>query len=287
LDELVAWLLADEMGRHKLASLVFCMLSTSVLAAHLDWRLHRLAARRRWTVRPTWVRYWLVESAKLFFCVGVPLVVLARGALVREMGLPVTLIGPSGALLSDSGSSGFWIARGLAWLEVTDVQGLVRLGTGVAAGIGALAVLVALWVWYARAVLPSAGNVVERLPVVAWWDALRQAVLAQFLWAFYRGFALLLCSDRAQAALLALALISIRWALHPRHWQDLFSSRGYRVVLEWMLALFTVVISLVTNQLWLLIGMHTLWVWGSGRLLAHLSERMPEKAVLSVTRPSL
>ena len=125
------------------------------------------------------------------------------------------------------------------------------------------------------------------MPAVLWWDALKQALLAQFLWAFYRGFALLVVPHRTQAAFLALALISIPWALDPRHWYDLFSPRGYRVVLEWMLALLTVVVSLVTNQLWFLIGMHVLWVWVSGRLLAHLSERILERTVPSVSRPTL
>jgi hypothetical protein len=109
---------------------------------------------------------------------------------------------------------------------------------------------------------------------VSWWEALRQALLAQFLWAFYRGYALLLLPNRAQAAMLALALISIPLALHPQHRRDLFSVRGYRVVGEWLLALLTVLVSLATDQLWFLVVMHTLWVWIGGRLLAHLSERL-------------
>ena len=102
----------------------------------------------------------------------------------------------------------------------------------------------------------------------------------QFLWAFYRGFALLLVPHRAQAALLGLALISIPWVLDPRHGHELLSPRGYQVVLKWMLVFLTVVVSLTTYQLWFLIGMHALWVWISGRVLAHLSERALEKAAL-------
>jgi hypothetical protein len=286
LDDLVAWLLGDEMGRDKLALLVICMLSISVLVAHLSWRLRRSGGPRLRMARGTWVGFWLVESCKLFFWVGIPLVVLARGALVREMGVPVTLVEPIDAPLSEPASSWHWIARGLAWIEVTDVQGLVRMGAGLVAGGGALVVLVAVWVWYVRAVLPSASLAIEPLPAVAWWDALRQAFLAQFLWAFYRGFALLLVPQRVQGALLGLALISAQWALDPRNWHELFSSRGYRVVLQWMLAFFTVVVSLVTNQLWFLIGMHALWVWVSGRLLAHLSRRLLERAAPSVSRPT-
>jgi hypothetical protein len=82
---------------------------------------------------------------------------------------------------------------------------------------------------------------------------------------------------------LALALISIPWMLDPRHWHDLFSPRGYRVVQAWMLGFFTVVVSLATDQLVVLIGMHVLWVWGSARLLALLAERSPKQAASTLT----
>jgi hypothetical protein len=96
--------------------------------------------------------------------------------------------------------------------------------------------------------------------------------MAQLLWAFYRGFAFILVADRVQATLLSLALISIPWALNPRYRRDLFSTRGYWVVQQWLLALLTALVSLTTNQLWFLILVHFLWVWLGGRLLAHLSE---------------
>jgi hypothetical protein len=121
----------------------------------------------------------------------------------------------------------------------------------------------------------------EAPPAVSWWDALRQAILAQFLWAFYRGFALFVISERTQAALFALAVISVPWVLSPRHWHDLFSTRGYVHVREWLLALFTVLVSITTNQLWFLVVLHTLWIWGSGRLLAHLVERSSREAAVT------
>jgi hypothetical protein len=197
------------------------------------------------------------------------------------MGVPITLVGSADALSGDSRWN--WITRGLAWLEVTDAQGVIRLGAGLAVGMGALLALVVVWVWYARTVLPAAGLALESPDAVPWWDALRQALLAQFLWAFYRGFALLVVPHRAQAGLLGLALISIPWALDPRHWHDLFSARGDRVVLEWVLALFTVLVSLAANQLWLLVALHALWVWVSGQLLAYLSERSVDRSALRST----
>jgi hypothetical protein len=202
--------------------------------------------------------------------------------MVREMGLPATLVGPAN-LPHEGGALGWsWLARGLAWLEMSDTRGLVRLGAGLALGIGALAVLAAVWVWYVRAVLAPAKLALEAPPSVPWWDALRQAILAQFLWAFYRGFALLVIPDRAQSALFALALISIPWVLSPRYLHDLLSTRGYLYVLEWLLALFTVLVALTTDQLWFLIVLHTLWVWGSGRLLTYLVERLSGETAVTL-----
>jgi hypothetical protein len=266
----LAWLLDGELGRDKLALLVLCTLSISVLAAQVRWRLRRSPILKRGILGRTWVGRWLLESLRLFFCVGIPLTLLGRGALVREMGLPLTLVGEVQA--GDAVPAWTWISRVLAWLELTDALSLARLGAGLAVGVGALVTLVAVWVWYERTVLASADFRFEGRPGVSWADAVRQALLAQFLWAFYRGVSLLLVPQRAQAALLALGLISIPWALHPRHRRDLLSTRGYQVVQEWLLALFTVLVSLATNQLWFLIVMHTLWVWVSGRLLAHLAE---------------
>lgn len=274
----LAWLLAGDLGRDKLALLVLCMLAISVLSAHVSWRLRRPASGQRRIRERIWVARWLVACLQVFFCVGIPLGVLARGALVREMGLPVTLVGPASSSFEDAPFAWPWLVRGLAWLELADAQGLVRLGTGLALGVGALAVLGAVWLWYARAVLAPANLALAMRPLVPWWDALRQAILAQFLWAVYRGFALLVIPDRTQAALFALALISIPGALSPRHSHDLLSMRGYLIVQEWLIALFTVLISITINQLWLLIVLHALWVWGSGRLLTHLVERSSREA---------
>jgi hypothetical protein len=270
----MVWLLADDLGRDKLILLVLCMLSLSVLSAHVRRTPKTLGASQG----RGWARQWLGVCWRLCLSLGIPLGVLMRGALVREMGVPVTLIEPLGSTATDGGAIGPWLVRGLAWMELSDVQGVVRLGAGLAAGIVALLVLSAVWVWYARAVLASEGLTFDVLPSVPWWAVLWQAFLAQIPWAFYRGFALSIVPDRAQAALLGLTLISLPWALDPQHRRDLFTPRGYRVVLEWLLALSTVLVSLVANKLWLLVVMHGLWVWTSGRLLAHLSERFLQEA---------
>ena len=274
MSDYLVWLLGDDLGRDKLVLLVVLMLSLSVVSAQLRWRLRQSPkVQRAGGQGRGWARRWLGACWQLCLSLGIPLGVLMRGALVREMGVPFTLVEPAGSTVTEGGWAWPWLARGLAWMELSDAQGVVRLGAGLAVGFGALLVLGAVWVWYARAVLAPEGLAFEVLSAVPWWDALRQALLAQIPWAFYRGFALSVVPDRAQAALLGLALISVPWALDPQHRRDLFAPRGYRVVLEWLLALSTVLVSLATNQLWFLVAMHGLWVWFSGRLLAHLAER--------------
>jgi hypothetical protein len=273
MDELLTWLLADDLGRDKLALLMLCVLAMSVLAAQLRWRLRARAGQRKDAAGPTWTGRWLAETIRVLYCVGIPLGVLWRGALVREMGLPVTLVGPTYLLAGDGASAWSWTARLLAWLQYTDAQPRVQLGAGLAAGLGAMLALIAVWVWYGRTVMLPSG-LAHHIPfAVPWWTALRQALMSQFLWALYRGFVASLVPNRTQAAVFALALISIPWALDPSRRRDLLSARGYLVVQEWLLALFTVLVSLVANLLWFLILMHTLWVWVGARLLAHLSER--------------
>jgi hypothetical protein len=284
LGELLAWLLADDLGRDKLALLVLCTLAMSVLASQLSWRLRRGVGRWRGAAGRTWAGRWLAECIRLFFCVGIPLGVIWRGALVREMGLPATLVAPIGLSRVNDAFSWSSAVRWLAWLELTDLRALARLSAGLAVGTGALVALVVVWVWYARTVHIPVGRVVDTRRAVHWWDALRQALSAQFLWALYRGFAYSLVPNRAQAGMFALALISIPWALNPWHWHDLPSPRGHQVVQVWLLALFSVLVSLTANLLWFLILMHTLWVWVSGRLLAHLLEHsVGEAGITSVS----
>ena len=128
-------------------------------------------------------------------------------------------------------------------------------------------VLVIAWVWYSRAVL--AGTDVQAPTAVSWWEALRHALMAQLLWALYRGFSLTVVPNPAQAALVALALISLPWFLDRQRRYDLFTWRGYLVVQDWLLALGTVLVALAMNALWFLLLMHVLWVWGGSRVLAH------------------
>jgi hypothetical protein len=201
----------------------------------------------------------------LFYYVGIPLVVLWRGALVREMGIPTTLVG-----LAPVGSWDGIVV--LSLLGITEAGDAYRLLRGLAVGGGTLGALIVLWVWYARTILcTTEPGFSDPLPSVPWWEALRGALFLQLLWALYRGFAAMLIPNHVYAAFASLALVSIPWMLDPRRWHDLFTPRGYLVVQDWLFALLTVFVSLTTQALWFLILVHVLWRWVSGRVLAHLS----------------
>ena len=266
------WLLSDDLGQDKVALLVLCMLAIYVLSAQLDWRLRRAAtgsgAAGREAVsvlERSWFGRWTGQTLRLFYYVGIPLVVLWRGALVREMGIPTTFVGF--APVGNWGGAAVLSLLGLA--EARDVYHLLR---GLAVGGGSLCVLVVLWGWYARTILSAAETgPSDPLPAIPWWEALRGALFLQLLWALYRGFAMVLIANRVYAAFASLALVSIPWVLDPRRWHDLFTPQGYLVVQDWLFALLTVLVSLTTHALWVLILLHALWRWVGGRVLAHLS----------------
>jgi hypothetical protein len=259
----LAWLLSDPLGREKLALLALCMLAASVLSGHLTWRWAR--GRREKGVVAALGRSWLgragAQVLRACYYVGIPLAVLARGSLVREVGVPA--IWPGG--------------ENLVWhlLGITQIDDLLHLGASLAIGIGALGVLVALWSWYARwmaASMPVAGS-----PwMVPWWVALREALFLQLVWALYRGIASMWVETPVYVSYTSFGLVALSWALSParRHaLQD--PSLSPIAVQDWLFALFTAFVSLTLQSVWVLILLHTLWAWASGRVLAHLGSAHP------------
>jgi hypothetical protein len=188
--------------------------------------------------------------------VGIPAAVLWRGALLSQIGLPSTYTGDQ---LGDA------ILRALS---VAGMQDARLVGSGITIAAETLGLLIAVWVWYVRTVRGDRSTLSD----VPWWKALREATYMQALWAFYRGVASAWGADRLHVALISLGLITVGWLLDPQRRHDLFASQGYLVTLEWTCALFTAVVSMVLPVLWVLVLMHTLWIWVSGRLLMRLSQ---------------
>jgi hypothetical protein len=263
----LAWLLSPELGRAQFALLVVCTLAMRVLAATLVWRLFYLGTGHKFVVSigHSWIGQWAVQITRLLYYVGIPLATLGRRDL-RQMGLPGTLAGVQG------GDLVFYL------LGVDKTQDLMQVGVGIAMGVGALALLVAVWVWYAR-VLPSAGE----WPAVPWWKALREAFFLQVLWAFYRSFVSTLTLDGIYVAFSGLALVAVSWLFDPLRRSGAYSAyRGYVVAQDWMFALFTALMAIEIDSLWLLVLMHSVWLWAGDQVLRSVS-RFPAR---STPRPS-
>jgi hypothetical protein len=260
---LLDWLLSAPFGNEKLALLVLCMVGIHVLSAQLAWRMgsnaHSLGCFGR-----LWLGRWVVQVLRLVYYVGVPLVVLWRGVLDgelnREMGIATTYVGPW-----DS-------AFPLLLLGLGEPESIRQLSVGAAIGGVSLGALFVIWMWYGRAVLaeeaPGESGAARAVP---WWSALREALYAQSLWALYRTLAATLTTDRVTVVFAGLGLITALWILDPRKRHDLAGARAHLVVQDWLFALFTAFLSLYVRTFWLLVVMHTLWIWFSGRLLAYLS----------------
>jgi hypothetical protein len=270
MDALWVWLLSDALGPEKLALLVVCMVGIYALSAQLAWRFKRVSADGGplAIAGRSWFGQWVVQVLRLFYHVGVPLTVIWRGALQREMGIATTYVGRWDASLL------------LLLLGLGESQQVLYLGTGVAIGGLVLGVLLIVWSWYTRVALAWVGSQETRIaPAVTWWAALQEALYLQLLWALYRGVAAQLIADRLQAAFVGLALVTVSWILNPQRRRDLWSPGGYLVVQDWLFALFTAFLSLTVQALWFLVLMHTLWIWFSGRVMSHLTRSGLHQAV--------
>lgn len=241
--DLLTWVLAPELGQDKLALLVLCSAGLYVLLANLAWRLQ---PGRSWFART------LIQILRLAYSVGILGIVLWRGALVEQIGVPTTYL-----------DSGGMLGLGIQFFGLGSAEQLAQLGRGVAWSAGGLCVLIALWVWYARAV-PSVRVVPSPRPL---WSALWEAILLQAQWAFYRGVVLLFTNNRLHSASLSLALVTLCWLFSPQRRHDLFTGHGHRVVEDWVCALLTSLLSLSVSLPWLFVAAHTLWLWVGNRVL--------------------
>ena len=167
--------------------------------------------------RGSWLGRLLLQAGRLCYYVGLPVSALWRGGLYAEMGIPTTL-------------AGNWASAPLdLLLALTKTSSLADLGQATALSLATLALLLGIWIWYAR-VSPLTGDVVCPTP---WWEVIREAVYAQMLWAFYRGIAAQWMDDPAYASFAGLAVVGASWVLNPlrRHRVDV------PVVADWILAL--------------------------------------------------
>ncbi|MFL7809879.1 MAG: hypothetical protein AB8I80_14685 [Anaerolineae bacterium] len=239
------WAIGPDLSREKLTLLVFCMVGMQIVAANLAWRLG---------LRRTLAGRGLIWLARTCVYAGIPIAVLWRGALVTSIGVPTTYVeqGP--------------LELALQLLGIGEPEGLLSVGRGVAVVIVLLALQIGLWVWYARTapVPPDASA------ALSWWAALGEAFVVQLYWAFLRGIAGLYPAEGVYVALAGFALAVLPWPFDPWRRNELATTRGYRVVQDYIVVLCTAVLVLSADVLWLLILAHALWLWVGGRVVARL-----------------
>jgi hypothetical protein len=243
LQDVLVWLLSPDLGRDKLSLLLLASISTYALATNWAWRLGLDKSR---------FGRWVTQFFRLLYYLGIPSAVLWRGGLVSQMGIPTTYAGQNAPTLA------------MYLLGLDQARDVLLVGKGLVLGAGAVCLLVAVWIWYARTE-PGVSVQDGQMP---WWIAMREAVFMQVHWAFCRGFVAMLTSNRTIAAFAGLALVAFAWLWSPQRRHDLFTPRGYLVVQDWMCALFTAFVSLTIQALWLLILMHVLWLWVGGQVLS-------------------
>ncbi len=245
----LAWLLSPDLGREKLALLVFCTWTLYVLAANLAWRWSGGQIPRSPTVRA------LEGALGVLYGLGISLAVLWRGAGLREIGIPTTWT-------AQTSEVGRWLGveAGMEAVLLLQAGWLWLIGVGLFA---------ALWVWYVR--VAGGGPFQSPTP---WWQALLRALSLQMLWALYRYFASTLTENAVHISLVALALAAAAWMFDPFRRRGLASPQGHvAMVRDWALLLLTAWAAIQFHSLWILVGLHWTWLWVSDRALQFVERR--------------
>lgn len=263
---LTEWMLSADLGRQKLSLLALCVVAMYVLGSRLQWQLTRLETGwwLKLRIGQSKLGRAALQTARLIYYVGIP------AAMLWRLGLQ-ELAQPTGGLRD-------WGVKALFPLSgVGTPSGIVGLGAALAISGGSLYLMMAVWVWHAHVGLcrPSPGPRIQLRPL-AWWLAVREAVFFQVFWLFCRGIARTWTADRVWVAFASVALIAAMWVLSP-----LRSARlrdpfwAHAEVQEWMVAMWTGAIYLVTDLFWSQVLWHALWLWLGGRALSYLSRANP------------
>ena len=264
---LAGWMLSADLGRQKLSLLALCVAAVYVLSSRLQWRLMQPERGRRLALRigQSQLGRGTLQLVRLIYYVGIPAAALWRARRLQELALP-----------TDDVQN--WDMNALFRLFGAGTPGSVaRLGAALAVAGGSLCLMMAVWVWYAHAVLcrPSLSPR-SQVPPFAWWVAVREALFMQVFWLFCRSVVRLWTGDRVWVAFASVALTVAMWVLSPVRLERLRDPlRAHVEVQRWMLAMWTGAAYLVTDSLWPLVLWHALWLWLGGRTLGYLSGANP------------
>lgn len=196
---------------------------------------------------------WLLHVGRFFFYVGIPY--LALGGWPRQ---------PFQGLLSPDDMG--LVGMGEGW---TVVRWLEAAGTGAGLGLATLLILALGWVC---AGWRDGGSRLQYRPR-SWWLLLLNVICLEIHWAFYRGAFAVLLGEVYTGVVAGLGLVFLEWSLNP------FWRRGWRLgshaAEQWLraaLALAVALLFLLTRNLWICLGVHSLLeltFWQMGR---HRSE---------------
>ena len=223
-------------------------LLVAFLVSWIGWAIRHLEGRprawydqwQRWPGRP-----WVSHTLRLMYAVGVPTAALLwRGALkASALGLQPFPWQHNDLLTALPSNWEDWL-RDALW----------ALGLG--AGVSIL-------LYQAQATLRRAGMTLPTLRKDG-AASLREAVIHEAHWAFYRE-PLLLLWETPLGAWAGLLLVLLEAVCNPARWRDLRSPATSRsLLLRAALGVTSTILFLQTQNLWLAILSHTLldWLWG-------------------------
>ncbi len=150
------------------------------------------------------------------------------------------------------------------WLEAA--------GLGLGLGLAALVILFIAWRYAGR----SAEGLRLTFPPRAWWAIVVDGLYLEVHWAFYRGALAVLRDDVYTGVFWGLVLVYLEWSSSPfwrRGWRT--PSRAAEQWLHAALALVAALVFLLTQNLWVCLGVHlglALSFWTLGRVGVHAAD---------------
>lgn len=176
-------------------------------------------------------RFWLVQTFRFAYYVGLPFLALIRGAMSPRL------------------------------LGLSHLDWIGGIGSGVPLGLGAFLLLVWGWSHYIRSLgrrkveRPRLAEVHTLSQPWGWPLILLEVIYLEAHWAFYRSGPLAVLRDY-WGVFAGLGVVFIEWAMNPKLRRSLGTERQGEIVWSGSLALVIAIIFLFTRNLWLCALIH-------------------------------
>lgn len=176
-------------------------------------------------------RFWLVQTFRFAYYVGLPFLALIRGAMSPRL------------------------------LGLSHLDWIGGIGSGVPLGLGAFLLLAWGWSHYIRSLgrrkveRPRLAEVHTLSQPWGWPLILLEVIYLEAHWAFYRSGPLAVLRDY-WGVFAGLGVVLIEWAMNPKLRRSLGTERQGEIVWNGSLALVIAIIFLFTRNLWLCALIH-------------------------------